>query len=77
MRFSFWFRQIVADEDSGIDGILSRLEKQRNSDFGINLGENGCEAQSKSKDEGDDRHFDASLGFGKFVLLNGTTVIVQ
>ncbi|KAH6809502.1 hypothetical protein C2S51_027285 [Perilla frutescens var. frutescens] len=57
--------QLDADEDSGIDGILSRLEKQRNSDFlGIKLGKNEYEAQSKSKDEVDGRHSTTSLGFG-------------
>ncbi|KAL3511179.1 hypothetical protein ACH5RR_030580 [Cinchona calisaya] len=30
--------EIGIEEDSGIDGILSRLEKERNSSFGINLG---------------------------------------
>ncbi|XP_057777092.1 protein PTST homolog 2, chloroplastic-like isoform X2 [Salvia miltiorrhiza] len=57
-------QQLAADEDSGIDGILSRLEKQRNSDFSEKLGRNGYEAQSKSIDEGDDRHSDTPLGFG-------------
>ncbi|KAL1550973.1 protein PTST 2, chloroplastic-like isoform X1 [Salvia divinorum] len=59
-------RQLAADEDSGIDSILSRLEKQRNSDFsGIKLSQNGYEAKTKSKDEGNDRHSDTSLGFGR------------
>lgn len=66
MRFSLCYRQIVADEDSGIEGILSRLEKQRNRDLGLNLGKTGYDAQSKSIDEGDGR-FDTSLGFGKIV----------
>ncbi|XP_027098537.1 protein PTST homolog 2, chloroplastic [Coffea eugenioides] len=30
--------EIGVEEDSGIDGILSRLEKERSSSFGINLG---------------------------------------
>lgn len=75
MRLSLWYRQIVADEDSGIEGILSRLEKQRNIDLGFNLGKTGYDAQSKSKDEGDGRHFDTSSGFGKIVILNSTMVI--
>ncbi|XP_042049070.1 protein PTST homolog 2, chloroplastic-like isoform X3 [Salvia splendens] len=54
----------AADEDSGIDGMLSRLEKQRNSDLsGIKLRKNGYKAQTRSKDEGNDRHSDTSLGF--------------
>ncbi|KAL1569926.1 protein PTST 2, chloroplastic-like isoform X3 [Salvia divinorum] len=57
-------QQFAADEDSGIDGILSRLEKQRNNDYsGIMLGKDGYEAQTKSKDEGNDRHSDTPLGF--------------
>ncbi|KAL0385695.1 UNVERIFIED_CONTAM: protein PTST2, chloroplastic [Sesamum radiatum] len=36
--------EIGADEDVGIQGILSRLEKQRNSDFSINSGNNRSEA---------------------------------
>ncbi|XP_047966117.1 protein PTST homolog 2, chloroplastic-like [Salvia hispanica] len=57
-------QQLAADVDSGIDGILSRLEKQRNSDYpGIKLGKDGYEAQTKSEDEGNDRHSDNPLGF--------------
>ncbi|KAL6519011.1 Phosphatidylglycerol/phosphatidylinositol transfer protein [Orobanche hederae] len=33
--------KIGTDEDSGIEGILSGLEKQRNNDFGFNLGKYG------------------------------------
>ncbi|KAA8533024.1 hypothetical protein F0562_032859 [Nyssa sinensis] len=33
--------EIEAEEDTGIGGILSRLEKQRNLSFGISLGKNG------------------------------------
>ncbi|PIN15214.1 hypothetical protein CDL12_12146 [Handroanthus impetiginosus] len=53
--------EIGADEETGIEGILSRLEKQRNSDFGIDLPKYGYEAHAESKDEGDDKHFDTSL----------------
>ncbi|KAL0336297.1 UNVERIFIED_CONTAM: protein PTST2, chloroplastic [Sesamum radiatum] len=38
--------EIGADEDVGIQGILSRLEKQRNSDFSINSGNNRSEASA-------------------------------
>ncbi|XP_047961162.1 protein PTST homolog 2, chloroplastic-like isoform X2 [Salvia hispanica] len=63
----------AADEDSGIDGILSRLEKQRNSDLsGIKLRKNGYKAQTRSKDEGNDRHSDTSLGFGETNLEENT-----
>lgn len=48
---------------------MSRLEKQRNSDYpGIKLGKDGYEAQTKSEDEGNDRHSDNPLGFSKFFL---------
>lgn len=64
---SFWFRQVGGDEDSGIDGILSRLEKQRYSDFlAIKSAKKGNESQSKSEDEGEDEQFDTP-GSGKFV----------
>ncbi|KAG8366288.1 hypothetical protein BUALT_Bualt17G0060800 [Buddleja alternifolia] len=53
--------EIGANEDTGIEGILSRLEKQRNSELGINLGKKGYEAHVASKDEGDDGHLNASL----------------
>ncbi|XP_042049069.1 protein PTST homolog 2, chloroplastic-like isoform X2 [Salvia splendens] len=63
----------AADEDSGIDGMLSRLEKQRNSDLsGIKLRKNGYKAQTRSKDEGNDRHSDTSLGFGGTNLEENT-----
>ncbi|KAL8518820.1 hypothetical protein ACS0TY_009971 [Phlomoides rotata] len=59
---------IVADEDSGIEGILSRLEKQRNSDLGLNLGKTGYDVQSKSKDEGNGRPFNTSSRFGRTIV---------
>ncbi|KAL0289269.1 UNVERIFIED_CONTAM: hypothetical protein Scaly_2707500 [Sesamum calycinum] len=37
-------REIGADDDVGIQAILSRLEKQRSSDFSINSGHNRSEA---------------------------------
>lgn len=37
-----------ADEEVGIQGILSRLEKQRNSDFSINSGNNRSEASART-----------------------------
>ncbi|KAL0364089.1 UNVERIFIED_CONTAM: protein PTST2, chloroplastic [Sesamum angustifolium] len=40
--------EIGADEDVGIQGILSRLEKQRNSDFSINSGNNRSEASARA-----------------------------
>ncbi|XP_042018502.1 protein PTST homolog 2, chloroplastic-like isoform X2 [Salvia splendens] len=65
-------QQLAADVDSGIDGILSRLEKQRNNEYsGIKLGEDGYEAQTKSEDEGNDMHSDTPLGFSKFFLAGG------
>ncbi|CAA2969167.1 Hypothetical predicted protein [Olea europaea subsp. europaea] len=49
--------EIGAEEDTGIKGILSRLEKQRNTDFGINLGKYGYQTQSSSTDERNDWYF--------------------
>ncbi|CAA2991539.1 Hypothetical predicted protein [Olea europaea subsp. europaea] len=49
--------EIEAEEDTGIEGILSRLEQQRNTDFGINLGKYGYPTHSSSKDERDGWHF--------------------
>ncbi|KAK6160031.1 hypothetical protein DH2020_003412 [Rehmannia glutinosa] len=67
-------REIGADEDSGIEGILSRLEKQRNNDIGIdfeiNFGKNGYEAHARSADEGDGRQLDTSLGVAAEISLS-------
>ncbi|KAL6547159.1 hypothetical protein OROMI_022880 [Orobanche minor] len=41
--------EIGADEDSRIEGILSGLEKQRNSDFGFNLRNNGYDVHPRNK----------------------------
>ncbi|KAL7132927.1 hypothetical protein ABFS83_12G108100 [Erythranthe nasuta] len=49
------------DVDSGIEGILSRLEKHRNSNFGIDLGKNGYEAHAESKDEADAMHLGVAV----------------
>ncbi|CAI9768021.1 unnamed protein product [Fraxinus pennsylvanica] len=49
--------EIGAEEDTGIEGILSRLEQQRNTDFGINLGKYGSQTHSSSKDERDGWRF--------------------
>ncbi|KAL3824182.1 hypothetical protein ACJIZ3_020211 [Penstemon smallii] len=49
-----------ADEDAGIGGILSRLEKQRNRDLGINLGKHKYETRATIKDVEYNWHFDTS-----------------
>ncbi|XP_075101474.1 protein PTST homolog 2, chloroplastic-like isoform X1 [Nicotiana tabacum] len=49
--------EIVAEEDSGIEGILSRLEKERNSFLGIDLGKHGHSSHASSRDNIDDRSF--------------------
>ncbi|KAL6513854.1 hypothetical protein OROHE_019310 [Orobanche hederae] len=41
--------EIGVDEDSGIEGILSGLEKQRNNNFGFNLGKNGYDVHPRNK----------------------------
>lgn len=50
----YWHREIEAQVNSnGIDGILSRLEKERSSAFGFNLEKSGYGTHSSSKDRGD------------------------
>ncbi|MCD7468549.1 hypothetical protein HAX54_006893 [Datura stramonium] len=49
--------EIVAEEDSGIEGILSRLEKERNSSLGIDLGIHGHISHTSSRDNIEDRSF--------------------
>ncbi|KAL0327206.1 UNVERIFIED_CONTAM: protein PTST2, chloroplastic [Sesamum angustifolium] len=46
---------------TGIESILIGLEKQRNTDFGINLRNYDFETHAKSKDERDDRNFSAAI----------------
>uniref|UniRef100_M1CJK9 Isoamylase N-terminal domain containing protein n=2 Tax=Solanum tuberosum TaxID=4113 RepID=M1CJK9_SOLTU len=49
--------ETVAEEDSGIEGILNRLEKERNSSLGIDLGKRGHTFHTSSRDNIDDRSF--------------------
>ncbi|XP_059278281.1 protein PTST homolog 2, chloroplastic-like isoform X2 [Lycium ferocissimum] len=49
--------ETVAEEDSGIEGILSRLEKERNSSLGIDLGKHGHISHTLSRDNIYDRSF--------------------
>lgn len=61
--------ETVAEEDSGIEGILSRLEKERNSSLGIDLGKHGHIFHTSSRDNIDDRSFGTTdadrTGLGK------------
>ncbi|KAM7484322.1 hypothetical protein LguiA_000331 [Lonicera macranthoides] len=52
--------EMLGEEDSGIEGILNRLERDRNLSFGINLRENVHGTHASSKDDGDHRHFGSS-----------------
>ncbi|CAK9182121.1 unnamed protein product [Ilex paraguariensis] len=61
--------EIAAEEDTGIEGILSRLEKQRNLSFGIDLGK-GYVTHASTKDDGADRHFGASTIADRMTLDN-------
>lgn len=36
-----YFRDVVGEDESGIEGILTRLEKERNLSLGINLSGKG------------------------------------
>lgn len=60
------FSERGVNEDAGIEGILSRLEKQRNTDFGINLGRIEHEILPARKDNGYYR-FDTPKDVGKSV----------
>lgn len=55
------------EQESGIEGILTRLEKQRNLLFGIDLGSNGYSNHGSSG--GDDSHIETSSCRGKLVVL--------
>lgn len=66
-KFLYWLREIEAEEDTGIEGILTRLERQRNTDFGINLGKYGYQTQSSSTDERNDWYFRIPIDEGKLV----------
>ncbi|XP_011071037.1 uncharacterized protein LOC105156567 isoform X1 [Sesamum indicum] len=57
---------------TGIESILIGLEKQRNTDFGINL-KYDHDTHAKSKDEGDDRDFSAAID-GARTALGGSNV---
>uniref|UniRef100_A0A5B6YIA4 AMP-activated protein kinase glycogen-binding domain-containing protein n=1 Tax=Davidia involucrata TaxID=16924 RepID=A0A5B6YIA4_DAVIN len=52
--------EMGAEEDTGIQGILSRLEKQRNLSFGINLGKNGYSTNTSKNGEDDLEEFETS-----------------
>nr|GMD95671.1 protein ptst, chloroplastic [Ipomoea batatas] len=54
-----------AEEGGGIEGILSRLEKERNSSLGINIGNYRNGSHGSSRDDENDRS-PVSTGSGKF-----------
>jgi len=54
--FDSWYfhRETATEDESGIEGILNRLEKQRNLTFGVGLKEKGNGAQfpiNRGKDD--------------------------
>ncbi|XP_059278282.1 protein PTST homolog 2, chloroplastic-like isoform X3 [Lycium ferocissimum] len=69
--------ETVAEEDSGIEGILSRLEKERNSSLGIDLGKHGHISHTLSRDNIYDRSFGTTDAAGEVALgkswIEGTT----
>lgn len=65
LAFACLFREIGIEADSGIDGILSRLEKERSSSFGINLGM----PEYLTHAPGDNGHFGTSRDVGKSYLF--------
>ncbi|XP_059648895.1 protein PTST homolog 2, chloroplastic [Cornus florida] len=56
--------ELGIDEDTGIEGILGRLEKQRNLVFGINLAKRGDSTHISSRNDEGDLHFDAHTDAG-------------
>lgn len=50
-------RDMAAEDITGIEGILNRLEKERNLTLGINLGNTGCKTNAASENDGDHTHF--------------------
>ncbi|GMP94148.1 hypothetical protein CsSME_00043706 [Camellia sinensis var. sinensis] len=53
------------EQETGIEGILNRLEKQRNLSFGINTEKNGYSAGASSNYGGDDSHDADSADLGR------------
>ncbi|THG03804.1 hypothetical protein TEA_026744 [Camellia sinensis var. sinensis] len=53
------------EQETGIEGILNRLEKQRNLSFGINMEKNGYSAGASSNYGGDDSHDADSADLGR------------
>ncbi|KAG9134470.1 hypothetical protein Leryth_019927 [Lithospermum erythrorhizon] len=50
----------TSEEESGVEGILSRLQRERNHSLGIDMGINGRGPQTSSMDEGDHWNFQTS-----------------
>lgn len=61
--FLCWLRESGAQLNSGFEGILNRLQKERNTTFGFNLGNTGY-----GRDAHDWAHFQTSMN-GKVVNL--------
>lgn len=53
-------REQAIEDDSGIEGILNRLEKERNTNFGFGLREKGNTACVQSDGRKDDQHVETS-----------------
>ncbi|KAG9140199.1 hypothetical protein Leryth_021759 [Lithospermum erythrorhizon] len=57
-------REIINEEESGVEGILNRLQRERNSSLGFDMGRNGHGPLSSSGDEGDHWDFRTSTSAG-------------
>lgn len=67
--FLCWLRESGAQLNSGIEGILNRLQKERNTIFGFNLGSTGYGRDATtSNDPQDWERFQTSVN-GKVVDL--------
>ncbi|KAL0316952.1 UNVERIFIED_CONTAM: hypothetical protein Scaly_2867500, partial [Sesamum calycinum] len=66
---------IGADDDVGIQAILSRLEKQRSSDFSINSGHNRSEASGLTLEKNaDSAWFPSERALFVWILVQSTLV---
>lgn len=63
-------RESGAAKDAGIEGILSRLEKQRKIEFEISLERTGYKSHAESEGADKNGHFHTSLGGAEFGRSN-------
>lgn len=67
--------EMSAAADTGIEGILNRLEKQRSSNFGVDLEQFGYGTHATSKNEANNNHFGTPFDVG--LIMEKTADIQQ